>query len=81
MTNSTRLITDLDKLASTDFSAESLSKAEVNHVGGHKNLVLMAATAYLQATRLRDLLREIQALTDPDDPQLALLNDILGALN
>jgi hypothetical protein len=81
MTNSTQLITDLDKLASTDFSAASLSKAAMSHAGGHKNLVLMAATALLQATHLKALLLETQALTDADDPQFALLDSILRTLD
>ena len=80
MENSMQLISDLDKLANTDFSPASQSKAR-SHPERPKSLVLMAGTALLQAARLKTLLLEIEAVTDHDDPQFALLQSILGSLN
>jgi hypothetical protein len=80
MTNSTRLIADLDKLISTDFSPSSQANAS-NHPEGPKNLVMMAATALLEAGRLKTLLLEIRAITDRNDPQFALIESILATLD
>jgi hypothetical protein len=80
MTNSTNLVTDLYTLATTDFSPATTARA-TQRLTGHTTLTILAGIALARAGELKTALLQMQAVIDPNDPQLNLLNSILVLLN
>jgi hypothetical protein len=80
MTISTKLITDLYTLATTDFSPATMARA-TQRLTGHSTLAMLAGIALARAGELKTALLQMQAVVDPNDPLLNLLNSILAVLN
>ncbi len=77
MANSTHVSTDTHTLATTSFTAASLTKAKAT------DDVDLSGQATAVAVAIGDAKRGLQLIVanlDPADPQLVLANDILGTL-
>jgi hypothetical protein len=79
MRNSTQIITDLQTLASADFTSETIERAN-NKLRG-QSLAILVGIAVARAAELKAALMEIERVLDPADPLSGLLNSILSILN
>jgi hypothetical protein len=77
MANSTHVITDLETLAASAFTAASEQATAADDI----DLQGMANSVKLAALEARKALQAIAARLDPADPALTLANDILGTLS
>lgn len=80
MTCSNRLITDLQILATSNFTPETLARAN-QRLAGFESLNVLLGVALARAAELKTALMKVQTVLDAGDPQVALLNSILAALN
>ena len=76
VTPSTTLITTAEQVTATAFDAVSLQNAAQNDL----DINGMAKQALLQLLEAKKTLTEILNVTDPADPQLAAINNMLASL-
>ncbi len=79
MAASTHIITDLTTLATTAPTAASATKS-TSGSGDHQDLQGNASLCLMKAQEIKVLLNTIATATDSADPNLTLVNNLLGAL-
>jgi hypothetical protein len=79
MAPSTHIITDLTTIANTAPTALSVTKSN-SGAGDHQDLQGNATLCLTKAQEIKALLNTIELGTDAADPNLTVINNLLGAL-